>query len=69
MAKEEPGVTIKKKRTRNVVKEFDDYFGDYSKLANWQIFCRDLECEGDLSSLTKCKNVRTPFSAPALELC
>ncbi len=68
MVKHEEGVTIKKEK-RDVVKEFDDYFGDYSKLSNWQMLCRDLDIEGDLGSLTKCKNVRIPLSAPSLELC
>jgi hypothetical protein len=44
---------------RNIVKEFDVYFGNTSKLANWQMLCRDLGIEGEdeLNSITKCKQV------------
>lgn len=48
----------KKARSRNIVKEFGDYFGNESKLANWQMLCSDVGIEGDLSSLNKCKAVR-----------
>lgn len=43
---------------RNIVREFKEYFGDESKLVNWQRMCVDLHIEADLSSLTKCRNVQ-----------
>jgi hypothetical protein len=48
----------KKSNKRNIVREFADYFGNESNLANWQMLCSDLDIEGDLSSITKCKDVR-----------
>ena len=48
----------------NVAYEFDKYFGDASKLVNWQRFCVDIGLNIDeLTSLTKCKQVRNPFAS------
>ena len=48
---------------KNVVREFDNYFGDVSKLANWQRFCKDIGLDIDeLTSLSKCKKVRNSFA-------
>jgi hypothetical protein len=44
-------------RKRNIVKEFDSYFGNTSDLANWQRLCHDLGIEGELPSISKCKKV------------
>jgi hypothetical protein len=47
----------KKSGNRNIVQQFDEYFGNASKVANWQMLCSDLDIEGDLSSINKCKSV------------
>ena len=44
-------------RKRNIVKEFDSYFGNTNDLANWQRLCYDLDIEGDLPSISKCRKV------------
>lgn len=43
---------------RDIVQEFANYFGNESKLANWQMLCNDLHIGRDLSSIRKCKAVR-----------
>ncbi|PBP15552.1 hypothetical protein BUE80_DR013717 [Diplocarpon rosae] len=40
---------------RNIVNEFNRYFGDESKLANWVRLCRDVGIQEDLKSITKCR--------------
>lgn len=48
---------------KNIAREFNKYFGDVSKLANWQRFCQDIGLNVDeLTSLSKCKQVRNPFA-------
>lgn len=42
---------------RGVVGRFACYFGEETKLENWQKLCNDLRIEGDLNSITKCRNV------------
>ena len=42
---------------RNIVAEFDGYFGKESRLANWQRLCRDVGIEDELRSITQCRNV------------
>jgi hypothetical protein len=42
---------------RNIVAEFERYFGEVSKLENWQRLCADVGIEDDLPSLTQCKKV------------
>src|ERR1700730_14738358 len=44
-------------RERFIVKEFDDYFGEDTKLGNWQKLCTDLGIEGPLRSITQCRKV------------
>ncbi|KAF8848916.1 hypothetical protein BDZ45DRAFT_680899 [Acephala macrosclerotiorum] len=44
-----------KKPRRDVVKEWAEYIGDETKLDNWARFCRDLELEGEFTSIKKCK--------------
>ncbi|KAH8804402.1 hypothetical protein F5884DRAFT_680453 [Xylogone sp. PMI_703] len=46
-----------KKRTvkRDIVKDFTTYFGEESKLANWQKLCRDLGMLEIPPSITKCR--------------
>jgi len=44
---------------RNIVQEFEDYFGNVTQLGNWQMLCRDVglhEVE-KLSSVKKCRKV------------
>lgn len=51
----------KKKRDRNlppwIVIEFDRYFGDASKLENWQRLCKDLSVDPIPVSVTQCRKV------------
>jgi hypothetical protein len=42
---------------RNIVAEFDEYFGNESKLENWQRLCRDVGIEDEPRSITKCRKV------------
>jgi hypothetical protein len=44
-------------RKRDIVGEFARYFGEESKLANWQRLCCDVGIEDDLPSVTKCREV------------
>ncbi|TVY17520.1 hypothetical protein LARI1_G004668 [Lachnellula arida] len=44
-----------KKPRRNIVKEFDRYFGSPDNLENWQRLCHDVGVEDDLTSITKCR--------------
>ncbi|TVY48025.1 hypothetical protein LOCC1_G001074 [Lachnellula occidentalis] len=42
---------------KNIAGEFNRYFGDVSKLENWQRFCQDIGLDvEELTTLTKCKN-------------
>ncbi|KAF4631442.1 hypothetical protein G7Y89_g6692 [Cudoniella acicularis] len=45
----------RKKIRRDVVEEFDRYFGNASNLANWQRLCWDVGIEEDLNSVRKCR--------------
>jgi hypothetical protein len=47
----------RKKQKRDIAVEFNDYFGDASKLVNWQRLCTDVGIEEKPSSLTACRNV------------
>ena len=44
-------------RKRDIVGEFSRYFGEETKLANWQRLCRDVGIEDGLQSVTKCREV------------
>lgn len=46
-----------KDRAQNAKEEFNAYFGDPGKLANWQRLCRDLDIHPVPTSITKCKKV------------
>ena len=41
--------------------EFDGYFGEDTKLENWQRLCRDVGIDDDLPSINKCKQVCPRF--------
>jgi hypothetical protein len=43
---------------RDIAREFENYFGNETVLANWQRLMEDLGLEDDFSSITKCKAVR-----------
>jgi hypothetical protein len=45
-------------RERFIADEFDDYFGEDTKLANWQKLCTILRIEGPPQSITQCRKVR-----------
>jgi hypothetical protein len=47
----------RKAKSRFIVAEFDAYFGEDSKLGNWQKLCVDLGIEGPPQSITKCRKV------------
>jgi len=47
----------RKARERFIVEEFDDYFGEDTKLGNWQKLCTDLGIEGPPRSITQCRRV------------
>ncbi len=40
-----------------IVREFERYFGDTSKLDNWQRLCGDVGLDDDLPSISKCRVV------------
>jgi hypothetical protein len=46
-----------KKNKRNIADEFDRYFGNASKLENWQRLCKDVGVQGDLPSVKQCRMV------------
>lgn len=46
----------KKKGRRNIVLEFDNYFGT-GTLDDWQRLCTDIGIDGYLSSISKCRKV------------
>jgi hypothetical protein len=50
-----PGPTGKK--IKNIVREFERYFGNDTKLENWVRLCRDVGIESELTSISKCKQV------------
>jgi hypothetical protein len=43
---------------RDIIFEFNAYFGDETKLENWQRMCRDIGIEDYVPSITKCKTVK-----------
>lgn len=45
------------KKIKNIVREFERYFGNDTKLENWVRLCRDVGIEGELSSISNCKQV------------
>jgi hypothetical protein len=47
----------RKARERFIADEFDDYFGDDTKLANWQGLCTTLGITGPPRSITQCRKV------------
>ncbi|AEO53546.1 hypothetical protein MYCTH_2114467 [Thermothelomyces thermophilus ATCC 42464] len=44
----------RKKKSRVIVQEFDDYFGT-GTLQDWQRLCRDVGLSGDLPSISQCR--------------
>ncbi|KAE8449381.1 hypothetical protein EG329_008282 [Mollisiaceae sp. DMI_Dod_QoI] len=40
---------------KTIVREFERYFGDTSKLDNWQRLCGDVGLDDDLPSISKCR--------------
>lgn len=46
-----------KDRAQKAKEDFDTYFGDPSKLENWQRLCRDLDIFPVPTSITKCRKV------------
>ena len=53
------------KKIKNIVREFERYFGSDTKLESWVRLCRDVGIEGELPSITKCKQViAAPQSLP-----
>jgi len=52
-------------RKRDIVGEFSRYFGEKTKLANWQRLCRDVGIEDGLQSVTKCREVGINFPFPS----
>lgn len=45
-------------RERSIADEFDEYFGENTKLANWQRLCMALGIAGLPQSITQRRNVR-----------
>lgn len=45
-----------------IVTEFKEYFGEPTKLLNWQKLCSDLGINGPLRSITQCKKVCYMFA-------
>lgn len=46
------------RQRRDIAREFENYFGNETVLANWQRLMADLGLEDDFSSIAKCKAVR-----------
>ncbi|KAJ4297205.1 hypothetical protein N0V88_004123 [Collariella sp. IMI 366227] len=44
----------RKKRSRNIVAEFDNYFGT-GTVQDWQRLCHDVGLEGNFTSITQCR--------------
>ncbi|KAL2127115.1 hypothetical protein VTI74DRAFT_11315 [Chaetomium olivicolor] len=44
----------RKKRSRKIVEEFDDYFGT-GTVQDWQRLCHDIGLEGTFTSITQCR--------------
>ncbi|KAL2165125.1 hypothetical protein VTH06DRAFT_421 [Thermothelomyces fergusii] len=55
----------KKKQARNIVQEFEAYFGA-GTLQDWQRLCRDVGLGGDLPSITQCRKA-SPADEQALK--
>ncbi|KAE9381960.1 hypothetical protein N431DRAFT_476696 [Stipitochalara longipes BDJ] len=47
-------------RIKNIISEFDRYFGNDTKLENWQRLCGDVGVDGELLSIRKCKQALIP---------
>jgi hypothetical protein len=47
----------RKKKSRSIVREFDEYFGS-GTLEDWQRLCRDIGLDENPSSITQCRKVR-----------
>ena len=45
--------------SNNIAGAFNRYFGNATRLENWQRLCRDVGVKDDLPSITKCKEVPT----------
>jgi hypothetical protein len=58
----------KKTKDRNIVAEFDAYFGHAQSLESWQRLCRDVGINEDLSSIKKCRKVPPHFPNPMARL-
>jgi hypothetical protein len=54
----------RRERDRFITNEFQEYFGEETKLLNWQKLCTDVGIEGPLKSITQCRKVPIlgPFS-------
>lgn len=50
-------------RKQNIVGEFARYFGEETKLENWQRLCRDVGVDYSLSSVRQCRVVSTLISS------
>ena len=50
--------TLPRLDKNNIVVSFNNYFGNITRLENWQKLCRDVGLDNDLSSIAKCKQVR-----------
>ena len=46
-----------KAKSNFIADKFEGYFGQDTKLENWQQLCRDLGLQGNFESITKCKKV------------
>ncbi|PBP27716.1 hypothetical protein BUE80_DR001235 [Diplocarpon rosae] len=51
------GSDLSRPARRNIVNQFNRYFGEESKLANWVRLCRDVGIQEDLESITQCRLV------------
>lgn len=47
----------KKERNEFIVEKFNNYFGEPTKLQNWQKLCTALRIEGPPTSITQCRKV------------
>jgi hypothetical protein len=52
----------RKAQGKFIVTEFNEYFGEPTKLLNWEKLCSDLGINGPLRSITQCKKVRYTFA-------
>lgn len=58
----------RKAQAQFIVAEFNAYFGEDTKLANWQKLCTDMGIEGPPRSINKCRKACCVLPGPQILL-